>query len=312
MEQVLAIAERLRDEGKYSDGVRASESFYLAGHHQSRLSDADGGINSPIIVGNDEQYAAWMALLVNQIGVPARVVMGAVVPEGGTVTGADVSAWVEVQAADDTWRTVPTDLFMDFDRPAELPPREQEEMTGTNVPPPAAIPPPSTMGEATDAELNALRNKRDPDDGFAFPAWLRALLLYGAVPLLALLVVSGAILGAKAWRRRRRRSAEPVSARFAGGWREVTDHARDLGLAITGATRREESWALAGVGDAEVAPALAREADRHVFGPRPPEAAAATSYWEDVDAYRAALSAQVTRARRVRAALSLRTFRPGR
>ena len=312
MEQVLAIAERLREEGKYSDGVRASESFYFAGHHQSRLSDADGGINSPIIVGNDEQYAAWMALLANQIGVPARVVMGAVVPEGGEVTGADVSAWVEVQAADGTWRTVPTEAFMDFDRPAELPPREEEQMSGTNVPPPAAIPPPSTVGEPTDAELNALRNKRDAEDGFAFPAWLKALLLYVALPLLLVLAVAGAIIGAKAWRRRRRRSAEPVSARFAGGWREVTDHARDLGLAITGATRREESLALAGVGAADAASTLAREADRHVFGPRPPQVDAAAAYWEHVDSYRAALSSQVTRARRIRAAVSLRTFRPGR
>ena len=114
------------------------------GHHQARLSNADGGINSPIIVGNDEQYAAWMALLANQIGVPARVVMGAVVPEDGLVTGDDVQAWVEVQAADGSWRTVPTESFMDFDRPAELPPREEEQMSGTNVPPPAAIPPPST------------------------------------------------------------------------------------------------------------------------------------------------------------------------
>jgi len=312
MAQVLDIAERLRDDGKYSDGVRAAEQFYLAGHHQSRLSDADGGINSPIIVGNDEQYAAWMALLANQIGVPARVVMGAVVPESGEVTGADVSAWVEVQAADGTWRTVPTESFMDFDRPAELPPREEEEMSGTNVPPLAAIPPPSTVGEPTDAELNALKNKRESEDGFAFPAWLKALLLYVALPLLLVLAVSGAILAAKAWRRRRRRSAELVSARFAGGWREVTDHARDLGLAITGVTRREESLALAGVGTADAAPTLAREADTHVFGPRPPEADAAAAYWEGVDAYRATLSAQVTRVRRIRAALSLRTFRPGR
>ncbi len=312
MEQVLNIAERLRDEGKYSDGVRASERFYLGGHHQSRLSDDDGGINSPIIVGNDEQYAAWMALLANQIGVPARVVMGAVVPEGGEVTGADVQAWVEVQAADGSWRTVPTEAFMDTDRPAELPPRQEEEMSGTNVPPPAAIPPPSTVGEPTDAELNALKNKRESEDGFAFPAWLKALLVYLVLPLLAVLAVAGAIVAAKALRRRRRRSAEPVSARFGGGWREVTDHARDLGLAITGATRREESLALAGIGAAGRAPALARDADAHVFGPRPPQAEAATAYWENVDAYRASLSSQVTRGRRIRAALSLRTFRPGR
>ncbi len=309
MEQVLAIAERLRDEGKYSDGVRASERFYLAGHHQSRLSDADGGINSPIIVGNDEQYAAWMALLANQIGVPARVVVGAVVPDGGRVTGADVSAWVEVQAADGTWRTLPTEAFMDLDRPAELPPRQEEEMSGTNVPPPAAIPPPSTVGEPTDAELNALKNKRDSEEGLVWPAWLQALLRYVALPLLVVLTVAGAILGAKARRRRRRRSAEPVSARFAGGWREITDHARDLGVVVTGATRREESLTLAGVGAVGAAPALARDADRHVFGPRPPEEDVAAAYWHDVDDYLAALSSQVTRWRKVQAALSLRSFR---
>lgn len=312
MAQVLDLAERLREEGKYSDGVRASEVFYLAGHHQSRLSDADGGINSPIIVGNDEQYAAWMALLANQIGVPARVVMGAIVPAGGTVTGADVSAWVEVQAADGSWRTIPTESFMDFDRPAELPPREEEEMSGSNVPPPAAIPAPSTVGEPTDAELNALKNRRDSADRFTLPAWLVALLLYVVLPLLVVLAIAAGIVGAKALRRRRRRGAEPVSARFAGGWREVTDHARDLGLAITGVTRREESLALAQVGTVGAAPSLAREADSHVFGPRPPGAEAAAAYWESVDAYRAALSSQVTRGRRVRAALSLGTFWPGR
>ncbi|MGH3345346.1 MAG: transglutaminase-like domain-containing protein, partial [Nocardioides sp.] len=312
MEQVLDIAERLKSDGKYSDGVRASEEFYLPGHHQARLSDGDGGINSPIIVGNDEQYAAWMALLANQIGVPARVVMGAVVPEGGQVTGQDVSAWVEVQAADDTWRTLPTELFMDFDRPAELPPREEEEMSGTNVPPPAAIPPPSTVGEPTDAELNALKNKRDSDDGFSLPGWLVALLTYVVLPLLLVLAVVGTIVGAKAWRRRRRRSAESVSARFAGGWREVTDHARDLGVAISGVTRREESLVLAGVGTPEAAPVLARAADSHVFGPRPPEPEAAAAYWQDVDAYRSTMSAGASRLRRVRAALSLRTFRPRR
>ena len=312
MEQVLEIAERLKTDGKYSDGVRAAERFYLPGHHQARLSNADGGINSPIIVGNDEQYAAWMALLANQIGVPARVVMGAVVPESGLVTGADVQAWVEVQAADGTWRTVPTEAFMDFDRPAELPPREEEEMSGTNVPPPAAIPPPSTVGEPTDAELNALRNKRDSDDSFALPGWLVALLLYVVLPLVLAVLAAVAVVGAKTWRRRRRRSAPSVSARFAGGWREVTDQARDLGVTVTGVTRREESLVLAGVGTPEAAPHLARTADSHVFGPRPPAAESAAAYWEQVDAYRTSMSAGVPRLRRYRAALSLRSFRPSR
>ena len=50
------------------------------GHNLHRLTDDTGGVNSPFVVGNDEQYAAWMALLANRIGVPARVVFGAVVP----------------------------------------------------------------------------------------------------------------------------------------------------------------------------------------------------------------------------------------
>ncbi len=312
MEQVLDIAERLKTDGKYSDGVRSSERFYLPGHHQARLSDADGGINSPIIVGNDEQYAAWMALLANQVGVPARVVMGAVVPEGGEVAGRDVQAWVEVQAADGTWRTLPTEMFMDFDRPAELPPREQEQMSGTNVPPPAAIPPPSTVGDPTDAELNALKNKRDTDDELSLPGWLVVLLEYVVLPLLVVLAVAGGILLAKALRRRRRRAAEPVSARVAGAWREVTDHARDLGVAVSGSTRREESLVLARIGAPGRAWTLAQVADSHVFGPRPPAPDDAAAYWQAVDAYRSTMSAGVSRVRRLRAALSLRTFRPRR
>ena len=60
------------------------------------------------------------------------------------------------------------------------------------------------------------------------------------------------------------------------------------------------------------APVLARTADDHVFGPRPPQAEAAAAYWDQVEAYRASMSAGLPRRRRLRAALPLRTFRPGR
>jgi len=45
--------------------------------------------------------------------VPARVVLGALVPAGGVVTGADVHAWVEIRVGDGSWRTLPTSAFMD-------------------------------------------------------------------------------------------------------------------------------------------------------------------------------------------------------
>ena len=88
MRRVLAAAEHLRSEGKYSDGVGRTERIYVGGHSVWRLSDEF--VNAPQIVGNDEQYAATMALIANDIGVPARVVLGAEVPEGGRVTGVRV------------------------------------------------------------------------------------------------------------------------------------------------------------------------------------------------------------------------------
>ncbi|GAA4674456.1 transglutaminase-like domain-containing protein [Nocardioides nanhaiensis] len=307
MARVFAIAEHLKTEGRYSDGVAAAERIYHPGHGVKRLGDEFA--NAPIMVGNDEQYAAIMALLANNVGVPARVVLGAVVPEGGVVHGRDVQAWVELQVADGSWRTLPTEEFMSTVRPAEQPPLAEQPMSGTVVPPPAPIPPPSTLAEQNDAELEARKVNREGEDGpLSLPAWLRALLLYVGVPLLLALLVVGAIVGAKAWRRRRRRTAARTSARIVGGWRELVDHARDLGQPVpvgAGSTRREQSFRVASA----QAPTLARRADGHVFGPRVPDDATAEAFWEAVEAERRSMSRAVGRRRRLRAALSLTTFR---
>jgi hypothetical protein len=304
MKRVFAIADHLRREGKYSDGVAPAERIYHPGHHVHRL--AEEFVNAPIMVGNDEQYAAVMALLVNKVGVPARVVMGAVVPEGGEVFGRDVSAWVEVQVADGSWRTLPTEAFMDFDKPAEQQPRTEQQLSGMMVPPPAPIPPPSTVGEQTDAELNAHLSRHNPshDGGGWLPGWVRAVLVYAGLPLLVLAALAGSVVGAKALRRRRRRTHERVSARFVGGWRELVDHARDLGASIPSVGTRKEQAVLLPSG----APPLAREADAHVFGPRAPHEDAATAYWKAVDAERHSMSSAVPRARRWLAAVNLKTF----
>ena len=313
MRRVFAIARHLKSEGKYSDGVVEGEKIYHAGHNRYRLTDDTGGVNSPFVVGNDEQYAAWMALLANRIGVPARVVFGAIVPEGGTVTGADVHAWVELQVADGSWRTLPSELYMDDDRPAEEQTTRQQESGGSVVPPPAPIPPPSTTGEQNDAEMKVRKNKgadADADDAAAGPVarWLGRLLRYVGAPLLAVTVVLSSIVGAKLLRRRRRRTRTKVSARFGGAWRELVDHARDLGQPIpvgVGVTRREQSHEIV----SPSAHTLAHQADSHVFGPRVPRPRDAEAYWRQVDKEREAMSASVSRWLRLRAALNLTTFR---
>ncbi|MEO7845430.1 MAG: transglutaminase-like domain-containing protein [Nocardioides sp.] len=308
MERVFAIADYLRTQGKYSDGVIARERIYRPGHFAGRLDR--GFVNAPIIVGNDEQYAAAMALLANKVGVPARVVMGATLPEGGVVRGSDVSAWVELRVADGSWRVLPTETFMDTDRPADQQTQNEEQLSGLVIPPPAQVPPPSTIDEQTDAEITSrkVRSPRTsaPEDETLVSGWFRTVLLYGGGPLLAVLVVVAAILGAKLLRRSRRRSARQTSGRIVGAWRELVDHARDLGqpVPVRGLTRREQSALIASA----AAPALARRADASVFGPVQPATHEADRFWVEVTSARRALSASVTRRRRLRAALSLHTF----
>lgn len=314
MSRVLAAAEHLRTEGKYSDGVGRTERVYVAGHSVWRLSDEF--VNAPQIVGNDEQYAATMALIATNIGVPARVVLGAVVPEGGQVTGKDVSAWVELRAADGSWRTLPTEAFMSTTPPADQVPETNTPMSGTVIPPPNPIPPPSDAGEQSDADLKerkATRKKAEEDEEgliAALPSWIGVAVTYVGVPLLVLALLLGAVVGLKAWRRHRRRSADSASARFVGAWRELVDHARDLGQVVPlgpTVTRREQSVGIVS-GHAGV---LARRADSSVFGPRAPEVSAAATYWEQVDAERRAMSREVAQRQRLRAAISLRSLRRG-
>jgi hypothetical protein len=312
MRRVYAIARHLKSDGRYSDGVTESERIYHAGHNRYRLTDDTGGVNSPFVVGNDEQYAALMALLANRIGVPARVVLGAVVPGGGVVTGADVHAWVEIQVADGSWRTLSTDLFMDEDAPAEQQTTRKQQLSGSVVPPPAPIPPPSSSRDQNDTEMKIRKSRSttghlDPDVSGSVALWLSRLIRYVVVPVLALTILLSSVVVAKLVRRRRRRTRAKVSARFVGAWRELVDHARDLGQPVpvgSGITRREQAFQIVSPG----ARSLAHQADSHVFGPRLPRPGDAETYWQQVDRERESMSASVSRWKRLRAALSLTTF----
>ena len=135
------------------------------------------------------------------------------------------------------------------------------------------------------------------------------LVVYVGVPLVALTILLSSIVVAKLLRRRRRRTRSKISSRFVGAWRELVDHARDLGQPVpvgAGVTRREQSRRLGSPG----AGALAQRADSHVFGPRLPRPRDAESFWQAVDAERQAMSEGVSLGRRLRAALNLTTFRP--
>ncbi len=258
MSSLFDVLHRLRLEGRFSHGAEPWEQEYRAGHSERRLGE-DFLFTSPP-VGDQEQYAAAAALLATRRGVPARVVVGAVVPSDHEVHGRDVTAWIEVRVADGTWRTIPTDEFM-----GRRPPHRGE-------PPPDVFdfpdfPPSDPLDETNDvdeaADVDPDRADSDGDPGSHAP-WFLLLLMVPLVPALL------------KWRRRRRRLRDArMSTRYAGAWDELVDRARDLGVPVTvRATRPAQAAELDRAGD------LATHADRVIFSVAELDAAGAREFWQ--------------------------------
>jgi len=304
-ERLMSIATALKA-GKWSDGTLPGETQYLPGHGQRRLSEF---LASPVLVGSDEQYAAAFALMANQIGYPARVVVGASVPDGGLVKGQNICAWVEVQTADG-WVTLPPASFIPDrkQRPDQVPQPVSEDAAATNVPPPNPVRAPGSFDDLADGQLSAAKIDSLLDAPGLLNRLLALLLVIGP-PVGGLGLVVAAILGAKALRSRRRRTQGAPAHRVASGWRDILDRARDMGLAIpAGATRLEQSRL---IGVPAVA-ALAEQANTLVLGPEAPEDRAVASFWNDAAATKKAMLGSLSRPKRVIARLNVRSLLPER
>lgn len=259
--QVYSLARYLRTNGRYSDGGKRLEVGYLPGHSQQRLGPGFFGARS--IVGDDEQYAAFMALAANRLGVPARVVVGAVPDRQGWVLGRSVLVWVELRVADGSWRVLPTDRFMSHQAPDGVDVRPTPESYVRSTTSAATSPPQLQPQQPANGQLPTVVETVSHRWGI-FSAPL-VLLLVGILPVIKLL------------RRRRRRRAPSVSARFVGGWAELTDLARDLSREVPDLVARTEQARRLGL-----SLELARQADAHVFAREEPAAEAAAEFWRDV------------------------------
>ncbi|GMA94041.1 hypothetical protein GCM10025881_08650 [Pseudolysinimonas kribbensis] len=98
IDKLRAIEKYLKSHGFLSHGTASDQSPSRAGEGADRMEEM---ISSAHMVGDQEQYASLMALMARSMNDPARVVMGFApkVPSSGgpvTVTGDDVTAWVEV------------------------------------------------------------------------------------------------------------------------------------------------------------------------------------------------------------------------
>jgi len=302
--KLQAILDALAADGYLSHGVAAGEPPSRSGHGSDRISQLFTDLP---MLGDQEQYAVAAALMARQIGFPARVVVGFDPTAGGTgtvtVTGADASAWIEVQDSTGAWVTIdPTPAARDI-------PADQPDEPTTVARPQSVLPPPVIDTPQQSDPQPAERIREDP----AAPVNLFLAFLLAAAPIVGwsllalLLLLSPAliIITAKARRRRLRRSRATPLDRISGGWDEFADAAVDNGLPASAASTRRE---LAHVVGGASALALAVVVDRAVFAPEPVPAADADSVWRDVDELRRFLSAGKNRWNRVRALLSLRTF----
>ncbi|HLS24498.1 MAG TPA: transglutaminaseTgpA domain-containing protein [Beutenbergiaceae bacterium] len=303
--RVEAIAATLSSQGFFSHGL-VNEVPSRPGHGAGRLLDM---LEAEQMVGDDEQYAAVMALMVRALGYPARVVMGFDVESGGgsvQVTGDDVTAWVEVPFEGHGWLPFhPTPDEDQVPQAEEPDPLDHPQPQVLQPPPPPQEPPDVPPEERDEAEVQDETQDEEED--------LRTWALIGvvaAIPLLLLISPFLVIAALKARRRRRRRNRGSPDVRIAGGWQEVEDQAVDLGTARTsGLTRRESAQLLDSTYPGAGSVALATRADAGVFAPDLPDDQTVADYWADVDRTRTTLRRSVGRRMRLRSYFSPRSLR---
>ncbi|MBU4465496.1 MAG: transglutaminase-like domain-containing protein [Actinobacteria bacterium] len=282
-----------------------------------READAAGeGPAAPLVaaIGDDEQFAVAASLIAQQLGFPTRVVIGArlsgaddgVAPcVDGVCTAGNVTAWVEVLSQDGTW--VAADVTPQHEVGVDTAVvRQRDPQNATDVRPKSAqeVVPPDPVQQ--DAE-----NTPDPS---GTPLDLTALwmgLRIAAFVVLALVLVLGplgAVVVAKALRRRARRAAPTPSDRIVGGWDEYVDSAVDHGLRPPRSDTRSE---LAETYGTPQGATLAVAADRAVFASDAVAPDDAEEFWRIVEEERATLRSSLSLWRRALAAVSLSSFTRG-
>ena len=102
IDRVRQIEAHFQKNGAFSNGLIADGQLpSVSGHGATRIRSL---LTAKQMLGDDEQYAVAMSLMLRHLGIPSRVVMGFYPdpksPENGAgevkITGKDVHAWVEV------------------------------------------------------------------------------------------------------------------------------------------------------------------------------------------------------------------------
>ncbi|MET3367170.1 transglutaminase-like domain-containing protein [Arthrobacter sp. M2012083] len=289
IDRVRQIEAHFQKSGAFSNGLVAEGQLpSLPGHSAARVRNM---LSAKQMLGDDEQYAVSMSLMLRHLGIPSRVVMGFYPdpksPENGAgdikITGKDVHAWVEVAFDRVGW--VAFDPTPPKDNVPIPPDPENKSKPKPQVlqPPPPPQEPADLPPDSTPDALDADEKKNNP---WLFWGPLLAAIGVALIPLGILALPLLLILLLKSRRRKARfRDGHPAQ-RVGGGWNEVLSLVTDMGASIdTKSTRRESATVIADAfpTTGTTTTMLAHRADAAVFGAGQPSEEEVKEYWEIVD-----------------------------
>ncbi|WP_253250470.1 transglutaminase domain-containing protein [Arthrobacter globiformis] len=289
VDRVRQIEAHFQKKGAFSNGLIADGQLpSVSGHGAARIRAL---LTAKQMLGDDEQYAVAMSLMLRHLGIPSRVVMGFYPdpksPENGAgdikITGKDVHAWVEVAFDRVGWvafdPTPPKDNI-------PIPPDPENK----SKPKPQVLQPPPPPQEPADLPPDSSPDALDADEKKTNPwlFWGPILTAIGIalipVGILALPLLLIALL--KLRRRKARFTGGDPVQRVGGGWSEVLSLATDMGAPVDSrATRRETAAVVAEAFPAAGATTtlLAHRADASIFGAGQPSEDEVREYWDVVD-----------------------------
>ncbi|CAM3076482.1 Transglutaminase-like superfamily protein [Arthrobacter ulcerisalmonis] len=289
IDRVRQIEAHFQKTGAFSNGLVSDGQLpSVSGHGAARIRSL---LTAKQMLGDDEQYAVAMSLMLRHLGIPSRVVMGfypdPTSPENGAgevkITGKNVHAWVEVAFERVGWVSFdPTPPKDNIPIPPDPENKSKPKPQVLQPPPPPQEPadlPPDSSPDALDAD-------QKKDNPWLFWGALLSALGIAAIPLLIIALPLLLVALLKSRRRKSRFSAGHPAQRVGGGWSEVVSLATDMGAAVdTRSTRRESAVVLADAfpGSSSATTLLARRADAAIFGAGSPSEAEVAEYWKIVD-----------------------------
>ncbi|MBH0010322.1 transglutaminase domain-containing protein [Salinibacterium sp. UTAS2018] len=293
-----AMLSGLAADGYVSHGVGIDEPASRSGHSADRIAEL---VTAPRMIGDAEQYAVAASIMANELGFPARVVLG-FVTSGEQIRGNDASAWIEVNTAEYGWVTI------DPNPPLREIPEEDPDETAQVARPQTVVQPPEIESDTVNRQSNPDSEQAlQPDIDATLQAVLAALRAAGWT-LAVLLIIAAPfllIIAAKVRRRQLRKKADSTVEQISGGWREFEDSLIDHGYAPPTSGTRTEVAAVMATPDART---LAEQADQAIFSGVEPELAEADAFWTDVKELESQLNTGLSRWARFKTKISLRSL----